>query len=118
MDNQFFNMRVNELEKNISDLQRDNDGLKQALLDVSTSVEALSRRVSMVEESLATKVDMTHIQEVIKQSEVIRQINDSKSVGMDCKVGVSLDGIVVAESVVKQTTDAIKISANDIKGVR
>lgn len=36
--------------KKINDLQRDNEGMKQALLDVSTSVEGL-----------ATKTDKTHI---------------------------------------------------------
>ena len=37
---------------------------------------------------------------------------------MDCKVGVSLDGKVVAESIVEQTTDGFKITATDIKGVK
>lgn len=55
--------------KKINDLQRDNEGMKQALLDVSTSVEGLSRKVSMLEEGLATKTDKTHIQKLIKQSE-------------------------------------------------
>ncbi|MGE6618515.1 hypothetical protein [Bacillus mycoides] len=118
MDNRYIETRFNELEKRVSDLQRDKDGLKQALLNVSTSVEWLSRKVSMVEEALATKADITHVQLINKQSEIIKKINDSKSVGMDCKVGVSLDGRVVAESIVEQTIDAIKISANDIKGVR
>ncbi|MGG0257969.1 hypothetical protein ABEY48_20300 [Bacillus mycoides] len=117
MDNQYFEIKINELEKNVSDLQRNKDGLKQALLDVSTNVEALNRKVNMLEETLATKADITHVQLINKQSEIIKKINDSKSVGMD-KVGVSLDGRVVAESIVEQTIDSIKISANDIEGVR
>ncbi|WP_176546678.1 hypothetical protein [Bacillus thuringiensis] len=118
MDNQFLKMRVDELEKNVSDLQRDNEGLKQAVLDVSKSVEGLSRKVSMLEEALATKADITHVQLINKQSEVVKQINDSKSVGMDSKVSLSLDGKVTLESIVEQTTNAIKVSANDIKGVK
>ncbi|HFJ9371403.1 TPA: hypothetical protein ACGW7B_001911 [Bacillus nitratireducens] len=108
MDNRYIETRFNELEKRVSDLQRDKDGLIQTIDTVSTNVEALSRRVRMLEEALATKADMTHIQEVIKQSEVIKKINDSKSVGMDCKVGVSLDGRVVAESIVEHTADSIQ----------
>ncbi|MFV0942658.1 terminase small subunit [Bacillus pacificus] len=33
------------------------------------------------------KVDTNHVQEIVKQSMVIKKINDNKSVGMDCKVG-------------------------------
>ncbi|WP_412675681.1 hypothetical protein [Bacillus mycoides] len=103
-----MSLSLNELEKRVNDLERDKEGLKQALLTVSTSVEGVSRKVSMVEESLATKVDITHVQLINKQSEIIKKINDSKSVGMDCKVGVSLDGRVVAESIVEHTADSIQ----------
>ncbi|MED1383883.1 hypothetical protein P4U30_27165, partial [Bacillus mycoides] len=103
-----LSLSLNELEKRVNDLERDKEGLKQALLTVSTSVEGVSRKVSMVEESLATKVDITHVQLINKQSEIIKKINDSKSVGMDCKVGVSLDGRVVAESIVEHTADSIQ----------
>lgn len=99
---------IANLEKNVSDLQRDNEGLKQAVLNVSTSVEALSRKVNMLEEGLATKADITHDQLINKQSEIIKKINDSKSVGVDRKVGVSLDGRVVAESIVEHTADSIQ----------
>ncbi|MDA2299540.1 hypothetical protein PDN43_09765 [Bacillus cereus] len=71
----------------------------------------------MLEEGLTTKADVTHVQEIVKESVVIKKIDDSKSVGMDCKVGVSLDGKVVAESIVEQTTDGFKVTATDIKGV-
>ncbi|MED1403878.1 hypothetical protein P4U07_13760 [Bacillus mycoides] len=57
-------------------------------------------------------------QQVVKQSEVIKSINESGSVEMTSKVWISLDGKVSLESIVEQTTDAIKISANDIQGVR
>ncbi|MGW6145918.1 hypothetical protein ACWFN4_00100 [Bacillus mycoides] len=36
----------------------------------------------------------------------------------EMKVGISLDGRVIAESIVKQTTDGFKMSATDITGVR
>ncbi|MGA5714414.1 hypothetical protein ACPCH0_15715 [Bacillus bombysepticus] len=88
---------IADFEKRINDLQRDNEGLKETLLTVSASVEELSRRVSMIEEGLATKVDITHIQEVIKQSEVIKKINDSEPVEMNCKVSVNLDGKAIAD---------------------
>ncbi|TKI77684.1 hypothetical protein, partial [Bacillus mycoides] len=82
MDNQYFEIKINELKKNVSDLQSDKDGLKQALLTVSTSMEGVNRKVSMLEETLATKADITHVQLINKQSEIIKKINDSKSVGM------------------------------------
>ena len=36
--------------------------MKQALLNVSTNIEALNRKVNMLEETLATKADITHVQ--------------------------------------------------------
>ncbi|SME08022.1 hypothetical protein BACERE00185_02522 [Bacillus mobilis] len=105
------------LERSVNDLQRDRDGLKQTLLHVSTTVEALNRKVDMLEKGLAMKADITHVQQINKQSEIIKKINGSKSVGMDSKVGISLDGKVTLESIVKQTTDGFKITATDIKGV-
>ncbi|HDR7784943.1 hypothetical protein ABR776_27255 [Bacillus cereus] len=108
---------IDDLKNRIDDLQSDNEGLKQALLAASSSTEVLSRRVNVLEEGLAAKVDVLHVRQMIKQSEVIKKINESESVGMDCKVFIALDGKVSLESIVKQTTDSIKISANDIKGV-
>ncbi|HDR4695228.1 TPA: hypothetical protein QCQ76_001816 [Bacillus cereus] len=105
---------IANLERSVNDLQRDNDGLKQTLLHVSTTVEALNRKIDMLEKGLATKADITHVQQLNNQSEIIKKINDSKSVGMDCKVGIALDGKVVAESIVKQTADSIQ--ARVIKG--
>ncbi|KLA34239.1 hypothetical protein [Bacillus cereus] len=52
---------IADFEKRINDLQRDNVGLKHTLLNVSASVEGLSRRVSMLEEGLAMKADITHV---------------------------------------------------------
>ncbi|AEV89290.1 hypothetical protein P4493_22270 [Bacillus thuringiensis] len=59
---------IANLERSVNGLQRDNDGMKQALLNVSTSVEALNRKVNMLEETLATKADIIHVQRLIKQS--------------------------------------------------
>ncbi|MFN6790494.1 hypothetical protein [Bacillus sp. TD11] len=50
------------MKKRINDLQRDKDGLQQTLLSVSTMVEGLNRKVNMLEESLAAKADITHVQ--------------------------------------------------------
>nr|WP_257144266.1 hypothetical protein [Bacillus wiedmannii] len=88
------------------------------VIGLQQTIDELTRRVTMLEAGLATKVGITDVQEMVKESVVIKKINDSKSVGMDCKVGVSLDGRVVAESVVKQTTDGYKMSATNINGVR
>ncbi|MGE6594124.1 hypothetical protein ACQKFU_32545 [Bacillus mycoides] len=69
MGNQYFEMKVNDLEKRVSDLQMDKDGLIRTINIVSTSVEALSRKASRLEETLATKADITHVQKLIKQCE-------------------------------------------------
>ncbi|MGG0257961.1 hypothetical protein ABEY48_10810 [Bacillus mycoides] len=92
--------------------------LKIQVIGLQQTLEELARKVTMLEKELAMKAEITHVREIVKQSVVIKKINDSKSVGMDCKVGVSLDGRVVAESVVKQTTDGYKMSATNINGVR
>ena len=62
MKDGIYNKIIVNLERSVNDLQRDNDGMKQALLNVSTNVEALTRKVNMLEETLATKTDLTHIQ--------------------------------------------------------
>ncbi|MEB8860586.1 hypothetical protein P4H06_30435 [Bacillus cereus] len=61
MDNRYLEMKCDELEKSVSDLQKDNAGLKQALLEVSSKLEVVNRKVSMLEEGLATKADITHV---------------------------------------------------------
>ncbi|MED2910412.1 hypothetical protein P4360_33820 [Bacillus thuringiensis] len=102
MDNQNYQMKTEivELRIQVTGLQR--------------TIEGLTRKVTMFEEELATKADITHVREIAEQSVIIKKINDSKSVGMDCKVGVSLDGRVVAESIVEHTADSIKCGV--IKG--
>lgn len=99
---------VDGLKQYVNDLQRDNEGLIQTLKCVSASVEALSKKVNMLEKGLAMKADITHVQQINKQSEIVKTINDSKSVGMDSKVSISLDGIVTLESIVEHTADSIQ----------
>ncbi|UYX52387.1 hypothetical protein M3Y14_28980 [Bacillus thuringiensis] len=72
------------------------------------TIDGLLRKVTMLEETLATKADITHVREIVKESEITKKINDSKSVGMDSKVGVSLDGKVSLESIVEHTADSIQ----------
>lgn len=107
------------LETRVNDLQRDRDGLIQTLNCVSASVEALGKKVNMLEKGLAMKADITHVQQINKQSEIVKTINDSKSVGMDSKVSISLDGTVTLESIVEQKTDSIQgrvIKGSEING--
>ncbi|MED1305723.1 hypothetical protein BK704_09615 [[Bacillus thuringiensis] serovar konkukian] len=96
MDNQ-----NNEMKFGIVELRIQVVGLQQ-------TIENLAKRVNMLEENLAMKADINHVREIAEQSVIIKKINDSKSVGMDCKVGVSLDGRVVAESIVEHTADSIQ----------
>ncbi|AID50261.1 hypothetical protein BK751_10265 [Bacillus thuringiensis serovar galleriae] len=88
--------------------------LRIQVTGLQRTIEGLTRKVTMFEEELATKADITHVQLINKQSEIIKKSNDSKSIPMDCKVGVSLDGRVVAESIVEHTADSIKCGV--IKG--
>ncbi|WP_431522314.1 hypothetical protein [Bacillus thuringiensis] len=113
-----LNDTVDGLKQYVNDLQRDNEGLIQTLKCVSVSVEALGKKVNMLENGLAMKADKTHVQQINEQSEIIKKINGSKSLGMDSKVSISLDGKVTLESIVEQKTNAIKVSVNDIKGVK
>ncbi|NMW16984.1 MULTISPECIES: hypothetical protein [Bacillus] len=106
MDNQ-----NNEMKFGIAELKIQVTGLEQTIVD-------LVRRVTMLEAELATKAGITNVREIVKESELIKKINDSKSVGMDSKVSISLDGKVTLESIVEQTTDDFKIRATDIKGVK
>ncbi|MEB4819087.1 hypothetical protein [Bacillus thuringiensis] len=112
---------IADFEKRINDLQRDNEGLIQTLNCVSAGVDELNRRVNMLEEGLASKADITHVQQINKQSEIIKKINDSKSIPMDCKVGLSLDGRVIAESIVEHKADSIQgrvIKGSEINGTK
>ncbi|MEC3159313.1 hypothetical protein P9Z94_25030 [Bacillus thuringiensis] len=67
---------IANLERSVNDLQRDNDGLKQTLLHVSTTVEALNRKIDMLEKGLTTKAGMTHVREIVKES-IVEHTADS-----------------------------------------
>lgn len=102
MGNKNNNMKVGMVE------------LRMQVIGLQQTIEELIRRVTMLEEGLAMKADINHVREIAEQSVIIKKINDSKSVGMDSKVGVSVDGRVVAESIVEHTADSIKCGV--IKG--
>ncbi|MEC2554535.1 hypothetical protein P9W85_24780 [Bacillus tropicus] len=106
MDNQ-----KNEMKLGIVELRIQVVGLQQ-------TIEELLRRVTILEAEMRTKAGITHVQETIQQSEIIKKINGSKSVGMNSKVWLSLDGKVSLESIVEQTTDGFKMTATDIKGIK
>ncbi|PGZ44068.1 hypothetical protein COE56_30670 [Bacillus anthracis] len=57
---------IADFEKRINDLQRDKEGLIQTLERVTASVDELNRRVNMLEKGLATKADITHVQQTNK----------------------------------------------------
>ncbi|MEC3017444.1 hypothetical protein P9Z80_08975 [Bacillus cereus] len=109
MDNQYYALKTEIVE------------LRMKVAGLEKTIEGLTLKVTMLEERLAMKVDITHVQQINKQSEIIKKINDSKSIPMDCKVGLSLDGRVVAESIVEHTTDSIKcgvIKGSEINGTK
>ncbi|RVU61582.1 hypothetical protein BM74_25040 [Bacillus thuringiensis] len=91
--------------------------LRMQVTGLQNTIDELLRRVTILEAEMRTKAGITHVREIVQQSEIIKQINDSKSVGMDSKVGIWLDGKVTLESIVEQTTDGYKMSATTIKGV-
>ncbi|ANN35302.1 hypothetical protein A9498_03280 [Bacillus thuringiensis serovar coreanensis] len=64
------------IKKYINDLQREQEGLIQTLSAVSASVEGLIKRANMLEEALATKADITHVREIVKES-VVNHTADS-----------------------------------------
>ncbi|MGH0950846.1 hypothetical protein [Bacillus mycoides] len=97
-------IRLQILEVQINDLQRE--------------VESLNHSVYVLSKKIDTKADKVDVHQMIGQSEIIKKINDSDSVEMTSKVGISLDGKIIAESVVEQTTDGYKMSSTNINGVR
>ncbi|HDR6289117.1 TPA: hypothetical protein QCU33_005232 [Bacillus cereus] len=70
MDNQNNEMKVGIIE------------LRIQVNRLQETIDRLMKKVNMLEEALAMKVDLTHIQELIKQALVVKKINDGGSVGM------------------------------------
>ncbi|MED1287358.1 hypothetical protein [Bacillus mycoides] len=112
-----INHRLEVLETTAQQMYAEKMIMQGQINALYVTVDGLKQYIGDLERKLSEKADVTDIK-VVTRSEIIKKINDSKSVGMDCKVGVSLNGRGVAESLVEQTADAIKISANDIQGVR
>ncbi|MGQ3740074.1 hypothetical protein [Bacillus sp. FDAARGOS_1420] len=110
--------RLETLESTTKQMYTEKMVMKGAINHLSETVDTLRKYVSDLEKKLSKKVDVTEIKQVVKRSELITKINDRKSIGMDCKVGVSLDGKVIAKSVVEHKTDGIKMTVTDIKGAR
>ncbi|MDY7965441.1 hypothetical protein [Bacillus thuringiensis] len=68
------------------------------------TVEMITKEVSTLKGEITT----------IKRSEVIKKINDSKPVEMNCKVSVNLDGKAIAETNIEHTADSIHVTPNDV----
>ncbi|MGQ3740570.1 hypothetical protein [Bacillus sp. Fil] len=105
MDNQYVDERVSELGSQIY-------GLKRA-------VENLTQTVTLLSAKIDTKTDKDDVQQIIKQSELIKKINESSSIGMDSTVRISLDGKVIAESIAEHTADYIQgrvIKGEELRG--
>ncbi|MFB5563425.1 hypothetical protein [Bacillus cereus] len=103
MDNHYVDKRVTELENQVWKL-------KKTVADLSTTVSMLSKAIE-------TKTSKDDVQLVIKQSEVVKKINEREPIRTDCKVSINLDGKAMAESIVEHTKDGFIMSANSIKGV-
>ncbi|MDZ4453222.1 hypothetical protein ORM34_20285 [Bacillus cereus] len=103
MDKYYVDERVSELGRQIYELEQ--------------SIEGLKITVSRLSESVETKTNKDDVQRIIRQSELVKKINESEPIRTDCKVSVNLDGMVMAESIVERTKDGFKMSANDIRGV-
>lgn len=91
MDSSYVNAELNQLAGQVE--------------RVRETVEMVTKEVSILKGEIAT----------IKRSEVIKKINDSEPVGMDCKTTICLGGVVTAESLVKHTTDSIQVTSNQQK---
>ncbi|HDR8145029.1 TPA: hypothetical protein QC063_005356 [Bacillus cereus] len=101
MNKYYVDERVSELGRQICELEQ--------------SIKGLKITVSRLSESVETKTNKDDVQRIIRQSEVVKKINESEPIRTDCKVSVNLDGKVTAESIVEHTTDTIKCRVS--KGV-
>ena len=100
---------IANLERSVNDLQRDNDGMKQALLNVSTNVEALNRKVNMLEETLATKTDITHVQRLVKQSGRIHKMANNKLIiEVTADTTEALEGIKEVTEVANECAESLE----------
>ncbi|MGR6004892.1 hypothetical protein ACT7C0_30180 [Bacillus cereus] len=68
------------------------------------TLERLTSEVAILKDEIAT----------IKRSEVIKKINESEPVEMNCKVSVNLDGKAIAETTIEHTADSIQVTPNGV----
>ncbi|BAR82344.1 phage protein [Bacillus thuringiensis serovar tolworthi] len=87
-------MKLQILEVQINDLQRE--------------VESLNRSVYVLATKIDSKADKADVFLMIKQSEVVKKINESEPIRTDCKVNIKLDGKFIAESIAEHTADSIQ----------
>ncbi|PGB05372.1 hypothetical protein [Bacillus toyonensis] len=66
--------------------------LGSQLYEVKREVNNLMQTVTMLTAAINTKANKGDVQQMIEQSELIKRINESESVGMDSMVRVELDG--------------------------
>ncbi|WP_396335795.1 hypothetical protein [Bacillus cereus] len=87
-------MKLQILEVQINDLQREVERLNQSVYVLATKIDS--------------KVDKADVFLMIKQSEVVKKNNESEPIRTDCKVSIKLDGKVMAESIAEHTADSIQ----------
>ncbi|PGY43427.1 hypothetical protein COE06_06720 [Bacillus cereus] len=80
MDNQFLderikilNLEMEQLAKNVSDLQRNNDGLVQTVNVMSESIDGLKRAINHLNSLLDLKVTKGSILSAIEQEEKLKK---------------------------------------------
>lgn len=88
MDSSYIDTQINELAGQVYQMRE--------------TVENVTKEVTKLKKEIET----------IKRSEVIKKINDSELVGMDCKVSVNLDGKAIAETAIKHAADSIQATSN------
>ncbi|HGO9433327.1 TPA: hypothetical protein ACLBZ7_004302 [Bacillus cereus] len=71
---------------------------------MAETVERVTNEVVILKDEIAT----------IKRSEVIKKINDSEPVEMNCKVSFNLDGKAIAETTIEHAADSIHVTPNGV----
>ncbi|HHX9918370.1 TPA: hypothetical protein ACVTHL_005453 [Bacillus cereus] len=90
MDSSYIDAQINQVVGQVNQL--------------ADTVERVTNEVVILKDEIAT----------IKRSEVIKKINDSEPVEMNCKVSVNLDGKAIAETTIKHTADSIHVTPNGV----
>ncbi|HGG0586369.1 MULTISPECIES: hypothetical protein [Bacillus] len=90
MDSSYIDAQINQVVGQVNQL--------------ADTVERVTNEVVILKDEIAT----------IKRSEVIKKINDSEPVEMNCKVSVNLDGKSIAETTIEHTADSIQVTPNGV----